>query len=246
MKKAKLKKEKKKRYFSAFLSIVFFGICFFTCYFLNTFNKQITPKLVEIATKNVEKLTYSIFNNYNLISQINENSLNNLLSVQKNKNDEIINVRYNIKQAYEITSQVVNRIKTDFENLQKGNINTEYYDENLSKTLDGFILNIPIGVASNAIYLNNLGPKIPVKIRFIGTMLTNLKTRVQNYGINNALIEVYIELSINNEIMTPVTYRNSELNYEILIGSQIINGTVPTYYGGLYETKSNILNVPIN
>ena len=60
------------------------------------------------------------------------------------------------------------------------------------------------------------------------------------------MIEVYIDVSISHEIITPVTLQTKELKYEILIGAEIINGIVPSLYGGLYETKSNILNIPIN
>ena len=137
-------------------------------------------------------------------------------------------------------------IKNDFNAIENGTLNLDYYDEELSNGTNGFILSMPIGVASNNIYITNLGPKIPVKIKFIGTLLTNLKTRVQNYGINNALIEIYMDISLQHEIITPVTFQTKDLKYEILLSAQIINGTVPSLYGGVYETKSNILNVPIN
>ena len=55
-----------------------------------------------------------------------------------------------------------------------------------------------------------------------------------------------MDISIQHEIITPVTFQTKDLKYEILLSAQIINGTVPSLYGGVYETKSNILNVPIN
>lgn len=247
MKRAKLKNTKKKTLkFSTVFTLVFLLICFFCWYFLNEFNQKITPKLIEVATINIDKLTYNIFNNYTALANMDDELMNSLLTITKNQKDEIINVNYNTKSAYQIANLLAERIKNDYLTLENGNKKSEYYDEELSSMSDGLVLTLPIGLASNKAYLANIGPKIPVKIKFAGTLLTNIKTKIQNYGINNALIELYIDVSITHEIITPVTFQNKELKYEILIGAQVINGSVPSYYGGLYETKSNILNVPIN
>ena len=246
MKKARLQKNKFRVKNSTIILWLFLLICFFCVIIIKNFNQKVTPKLIEIASRNLNKLTYNLFNNYTILTQIDDSILNNILSIHKNKNEEIIHVNYNTKNAYYITNLLASRIKSDFNAIENGKIELDYYDEELSQGLDGIILSMPIGVASNSIYFANLGPRIPVKIKFVGMILTNLKTRIQNYGINNALIEVYVDVSISHEIITPVTFEAKELNYEILIAAEIINGTVPTIYGGAYETKSNILNVPIN
>lgn len=246
MKRAKLKNTyRKKKKKTTMFGLVFLLICFFCGFFLNQFNKKITPKLLEIATKNIEKITYNMFNNYSILAEMDKNALDNILKIQKNKKDEIINVSYDMKKAYNLANTLASKIKKDFQSLENGTQNLEYYDEDLSRLEDGLILTMPIGLASNSAYFANLGPKIPVKIKFVGTLLTNLKTKIQNYGINNILIEVYIDVSLTHEIISPITYRTNDLKYEILIGAEVISGAVPSYYGGLYETKSNILNVPL-
>ena len=56
-----------------------------------------------------------------------------------------------------------------------------------------------------------------------------------------------MDISIQHEIITPAIFQNKRLIiHEILLSAQITNGTVPSLYGGVYEDKSNILNVPIN
>lgn len=247
MRRAKLKSAKSLKIKpTTILSLVLLTICFFCWIFLNQFNKKVTPKLIEIATLNIDKLTYNIFNDYTMMAEMDDELVANLLTITKNQKDEIINISYNTKNAYKIASILAERIKKDYISIENGNKKLEYYDEELSNIEDGLVLTLPIGIVSDKVYLANLGPRIPVKIKFVGTLLTNLKTKVQNYGINNALIELYIDVSITHEIITPVTFQNKELKYEILIGAQVINGAVPSYYGGLFETKSNILNVPIN
>lgn len=246
MKRAKLRNNKTFQMKpSTIIGMIFLLICFFSWYFFNVFNKKITPKLVEVATRNIDKLTYNLFNDYTMISSLDDELLTNVLTLHKNQKNEIINISYNLKNAYTIVNTLASRLKSDYQSIESGDKKIEYYDEELSDMNDGLILSIPVGVASDKIFLTNLGPRIPIKVKFIGTLLTNLKTRVQNYGINNVLIEVYVDVSISHEITTPVTFQNKEMNYEILIGAQVISGEVPSYYGGLYETKSNILNVPL-
>lgn len=246
MKRAKLRNNKTFQMKpSTIIGMIFLLICFFSWYFFTVFNKKITPKLVEVATRNIDKLTYNLFNDYTMISSLDDELLTNVLTLHKNQKNEIINISYNLKNAYTIVNTLASRLKNDYQSIESGDKKIEYYDEELSDMNDGLILSIPVGVASDKIFLTNLGPRIPIKVKFIGTLLTNLKTRVQNYGINNVLIEVYVDVSISHEITTPVTFQNKEMNYEILIGAQVISGEVPSYYGGLYETKSNILNVPL-
>ncbi len=246
MRKVKTKNNKWKPKVSSILTMILLSICFFCYVFLKQISYNVTPKLLEIASKNLEKLTYNLFNNYTIMTQIDDDTINKVLTIHQNAKGEILNVSYDTKNAYKIANLLANRIKNDFNVIENGKLNIEYYDQELSNGLDGFILSMPIGVASNSIYATNLGPRIPIKIKFIGTILTNLKTKIQNYGINNALIEIYVDVSISHEIITPVSFQTKELKYEIMIDAEIINGVVPDLYGGLYETKSNILNVPIS
>jgi len=38
--------------------------------------------------------------------------------------------------------------------------------------------------------LSNLGPKIPVKFDLVGEVIINIETKITNYGINNAMMEI--------------------------------------------------------
>ena len=120
------------------------------------------------------------------------------------------------------------------------------YDKYLSSKLNSIILKIPIGILSDGIYNTNLGPKIPVKIEFMGYVASSVRIKLENYGINNVLISIYIDCYVTNEFIIPFTSKEINHEYNILVASKIIQGVVPEYYGGAMEAKSNILNIPIN
>ena len=103
---------------------------------------------------------------------------------------------------------------------------------------------MPLGLVTDSPFLVNLGPKIPVTIRFIDSVFTNVRTRLTNYGINNAMIEVYLSISISYEVLLPVTKEEHQKNYELLIDSKLIQGQVPEWYNKAFESQSAFFELP--
>jgi len=220
-------------------------ISLITTFLFDVFNRKVTPKLVEVSEQNLNKITYSIIMDYLDDDVLNQEYLDNILIITKNKNQEILTVDFNLEQAYIVLSEITRRLEENINELEKGNIKIDYYDSYLSNGTDGLVLSIPIGVVSNYSYLSNLGPKIPVKIKFVGSLLTNIKTKVTNYGLNNALIELYAYIMITEEITTPVTFKKLSTEYDVLIAAKMINGRVPSFYGDTLDAESNLFNIPI-
>ena len=102
---------------------------------------------------------------------------------------------------------------------------------------------MPLGVVSNSVFFANLGPKIPVYLHFIDSVLTQVKTKVTDYGINNALLEVYLNVTISYEIISPVTETKKTLDYQLLMDSKVIQGRVPNLYPGLFESQTTFFEV---
>ena len=102
------------------------------------------------------------------------------------------------------------------------------------------VLSIPIGNSFSHFYFYNLGPRIPVRINFIDSVLTNLKTKVTNYGLNNALVELFVTIEFKTQIMSPFQMEEITLKYDAVIASMMIEGEVPSFYGGTIERESSI------
>lgn len=221
--------------------ILFLGILFFM-----KFNTKITPKLLNIAEVSIDKLNETILTNYKVKDIYPQVDLESAIVLTKNKKDEIISVDFNLEEVYKSLSIITGYLQKSVEDESVRNEVLKYYNEDLSSTLDSIILSIPMGVASDKIYLANLGPRIPVKISYMGHVASNVRIKLEDYGINNVLISIYIDCFITNSFITPSIEKEIKHEYNILVASKIIQGIVPTYYGGVMEAKSNILNVPIN
>ena len=79
---------------------------------------------------------------------------------------------------------------------------------------------------------------------FLDSVFTNVKTRITDYGINNALLEIYLQVTIYYEIILPVTAHKETLEYELLIDAGLIQGKVPNWYANSFETQSAFLELP--
>lgn len=228
------------------ISIIFFTILFFAVIFFRMFNKKITPNLITIAESSINKLNESILMQYRVSGVYQEVDLDNVIKISKNKNDEIIAIDFQLENAYDALSVITNYLQDNLASEKVRNQILTHYNEDLSSDLDSIILSIPMGVMSDGIYLANLGPRIPVKVNYMGYIGTNIRIKLEDYGINNVLVSLYVDCDITNEFIVPTTKKAINHSYSILIASKIIQGVVPEYYGGSMETKSNILNVPIN
>ena len=215
----KIKRIKRFYYFLITMILIFFcAIFLFTIY-----SKKTSKKIERISKIYFEKEIYNYLNNISRKVIIDD-----ILQIYKNNDGEILYVDYNMTNTYKLLDKVTKNIKDE---LQK----KEY-----------IILKQPFLIGSNNVFLSNLGPMITIKILFIDSLLTNVYSKITNYGMNNALVESYIKISITGKIITPVGKSEKKVNYNMLIASKVINGRIPLYYGGLISTDSNILDIPID
>ena len=232
--------------FKTIFLFLFLCITFLSVFFLVKFNQRVSPKLLQIAETSINKLNETILTNYKVKDIYPQVDLENAIVLTKNSKEEIISVDFNLENVYKALSMITGYLQQSVEDISLRNEILKYYNQDFSSKLDSIVLTIPIGVASNGVYLSNLGPRIPVQIRYMGYVASSVRIKLENYGINNVLISIFIDCFITNEFIIPSLEKEINHEYNILVASKIIQGVVPDYYGGVMEAKSNILNVPIN
>ena len=226
-----------------FLTIILIFIL--TFFLLSCFVKQMNHTLKQISTSEIKRLTNTFITerlNYDLL---NEDNLANILKIEKNEQGQIIYVDFNLDQAYQVLDQVSLLFTKSFKEIENGNASASYLDSSLSHDLGCMVLSVPFGNTFENLYFYNWGPKIPVRIHFVGSVLTNLKTKVTSYGINNALVELFCYAQFKIQIMSPFDVDEYTFEYDAVIASMMIEGRVPSYYGGVIEGSSNIYSKEI-
>jgi hypothetical protein len=56
------------------------------------------------------------------------------------------------------------------------------------------------------------------------------------------LIELYLVVDVDNDIILPSIYKSFGERYEIIVASKIVMGKIPTFYDGMIEESSTILS----
>ena len=226
----------KKRLYIISITMVFA----LTIFFLQIYNEKSSSKITDYAYHIVNKYIYELVSSYFNSDIIAENDWNEIIKTEQNNEGEILLVDFDLKQANRLNAQITKMLDNSL-----NHISSEVYTLPNDVTITpnrGLQFNIPFFFASNWSLLTNLGPKIPVKSEVIGSVKTNIKTNVKNYGINNALVEIYAITTIKVNIITPGLTKEYTLDYDILLDSKLVEGRVPYLYGGTLTNERTVIN----
>ncbi len=197
----------------------------------------LTRRISKYMTKNILNSVYVLVEKENdlalkkafkskMLLEIKDTSF---LNVIKNKNEEIIEVTYDIEKCEQIMNYVTQKMSESIENI----------------TGDGYTMFVPSLSIFDWPLLTNLGPKIPVKIVLTDVAMGNIRTEIREYGINNALLEIYIDIDVK---IAPVLLSQAETKskkYSFLLSSKLITGKVPDLYNGKINRESVLFNLPV-
>lgn len=215
---------------------------------LKWINKRISPILFNYAENEITKLSTIIINRAVNKQLANGMNLDELFHVVQNGNGEIQTIDFNPSIVNRVLNTTTNVILINLKAIEEGNINfIELPDifieeDNLKK---GIIYELPIGTITNNILLSNLGVKVPIKLNIIGSVESNIKTNIKEYGINNALLEVFVQIKVDELVNVPFISKKVTVTTNIPIAIKVVQGIVPKYYGGNLSKESNILSIPI-
>ena len=238
MKKMILKKRKKKKRINKILLLIIILIIT-TQLTLNYINKKISPKLIHYAEQALKKQSRIIITESITEEDLEQFKTENIYEITKNNNNEILTVDVNTIILNKIMKQSTKKIQENLKKLEQGKIN-----ENNEENKNGIVLKIPLSVIHDNFILNNLGPKIPVKLKIIGDMETKINTNIKNYGINSALIELTLDITIKEEAILPLSTKEITVTQTLPLALKLIEGKIPNYYSNGIN-KSEILSIPI-
>ena len=164
---------------------------------------------------------------------------NNLYSIVYNDKNEIININLNVNDVNVYLSDYIKVL-----NKSLNNVNYNYLDNYYSvfKTCNNKYFILPLGVISDNPFVFNLGPRVLLNYDLLNVPTIKIKVQVKNYGLNNALIETYLIVNIDQSILKPVLENSSSYNYSFLISSKIINGRVSNYLGTNFNVESGTIS----
>lgn len=241
------RKRKKKNKIINTIIIIFIFLVLFIIIFINYYSNKSKKVLMAYAESETRKLTILVINKA-ITKQMSDSWANDIFDVVYNDKGEIILIDFNSQNTSKILSTMTSLIELNLRAIEEGKIDMlelpnnslEAYDMDL---LDkGIITYIPFGIATGSSLLYNLGPKIPVKLSLLGDVVTGFSTDVTEYGINNALIKLMIDVKVDTRIILPIISKEITINASIPIAMKVVQGKIPDYYMNGFTSRSNISN----
>lgn len=239
-------KLRKKRHFKKgniiilILILIFIGISK-TFKYINNIASPILMSYAEVEIKRFSNLIV----NKAVSKYMDAASIDELFIIVKD-NNEIKTIDFNPMIVSKLLTTVTEAVHVNLKNIIKGNIDKvdvldDLSDYDIEKLKHGIIFEIPAGVVLKNSLLSNLGPKIPVRLNLNGEVISNIKTNLTNYGINNALMEVSVNIDLNEQVILPFISKKIAYNLNVPVAIKLIQGTVPNYFfNGMTETSPNI------
>ena len=236
----------KRNFFSLKIIAIIIWAIICSIIFIKILSNKIGPIYLDIAEKEVKKLVILVINNSINDEVINEMGNNELFDIVKNNNNEIVLIDYNSMNVNKYLAWVVRTVSNNLDLIENGkynllSFNLEGYDNKLLNK--GIIANIPFGSLLGLNLLSNVGPRVPVKFNLIKDVSGGIDTKINEYGINNAYMEVLVKVNVNVNINLLFLSRTINIECSVPISMKIIQGNIPDFYtGGINSTFGYIEN----
>lgn len=190
--------------------IIIFIVTFFL---IKLFTYKSSSILSGYAKKKSNNIISSIINSsiYNI-----KDSYEDLIIIEKNSNEEVIDLNFNNIKINNILHLTTSNILNSINELEEDS-NMIYY--------------VPLGVIHSLPILINIGPKIPFKIDILGDINNSSDINIKEYGINNVLIEVVLNIKLTIQVILPFVSESVDIDKKIILDSKVLQGNIPNYYG---------------
>lgn len=218
------------------LTIILFFIILFLSFWL--IDRGIRPVLMEIAElKTIEFATRTI---NSAVKSTEDMSFDDLMEIDYDNNGHVSTLGWNSEAVNRALRSATERAEYFLYGMNKGE-QIDIDDPNLEPiefgdsvgdlaAKDPTVVEIPLGQATGNTVLANLGPKIPVHFEIVGSLRSDVTHEVKEFGVNAALFEIYIPVTVNIQIVIPFSTMTREVSTRVFIDSRVIMGDVPEFY----------------
>jgi sporulation protein YunB len=200
-----------------------------TAYSLWLINAIIEPTLVRIAETKTRQIAEHAIHDAVSKKIAEKLDMKELIIIHEKKSDETA--------TYSFNSQIYNRLISDatvyIQQYLDGNVEVESEDGipvNQNPDGKGLVYHIPLGLITNNALISHLGPEVPVRFELIGSVNSEISTKYKEIGINNAYLEIYMDILVKINVIIPSISKDMEIENSVKIGDLFIEGKVPQFY----------------
>ena len=214
---------------------IFFLSIILALLFIKFIGNKYGKVLISYGGTDAKRIVTLIVNNA-IIFNKNDDFINDIFIIERDANNNIKNLDLNVLKSNKLLDSINEKITNDLVNISNGNIyNTSVNIKSISDIdynnfKNGFVNTISFGTLMGNGLISNVGPKIPIKVILIGDVNSTISSNVKDYGINNALIEVKVNVNVSVLVSVLLNSKKVNVNISRVIAMKIIQGDIPNYY----------------
>lgn len=215
-------------------------------------DKGIRPTLMAVANeKTVEFATRTI---NSAVKSTEHMSFDDLVDIQFDHNGNVATLGWNSEMVNRTLRNATERAEYFLYGMNKGE-QIDIDDPDLQPiefgdsvndlaAKDPTVVEIPLGQATGNAILANLGPKIPVHFEIIGSLQSDVVHEIKEFGVNAALVEIYIPIDVSIQIIVPFATDIAEVSTRVFVDSRVIMGDVPNFYNAGSTNDGPSISIP--
>ena len=174
--------------------------------------KTVKPAIIEASVVTVRSLGTNIINNSAKSALTLGVNYDDMFTVEKDSGGKIKAVKSNALALNTILRQIAEIAQKDLDKMGTQDIT------------------LPLGTISGLVLLTGFGPDVTIKITPIGAVQCEYISIFESAGINQTLHRLYINVTANIKIITPVDDAQTTVGTEFLLCEHMIIGEVPETY----------------
>lgn len=241
------KRKRRLNHFAFFLVSFVVTVVLFL-YFLNS---RLMPTYLDYAEVQTYKIASHVVSKAINARTSSVLDVNEIIEDLPTESDYMLTTKFNTEIINQVRAETTALVKEHLEMAENGDLsqlpeleNVEYNVSEIQQG-DGIVFFVPIAQALNLPILGNLGPKVPIRFHIIGNVSSDVSTKITEFGINNALVEVNINLKVNVQIIIPFASRTATVEQTIPVAIGLTRSQVPNIYTSGGEGTQPSIEVPV-
>lgn len=197
-------------------------------------NKKVNTILKQYIDVEVERFANNMVTK-TIHEKITDIDASEYLIINKNTSGDIEKISYDTKALNNLKNNITKEVQQSLTNLDNGDVSEYFIPKRIKygrfkKIKNGIICDITMGSINNTSIFANIGPAIPLKLTFNNQINSDIDIKIKEYGINNVMMEVYLIITIKEQIIMPLSSERKDITVREPISVDIIRGEIPKYY----------------
>ena len=193
-------------------------------------NEKITPTIMDYSISEMKRVVSVIINRSVNSDILDKSSIDKLFVANRNTSGEVVTVTLDSVIVNRITDNISDACEDNLRLVEEGQFSKLKKKFNIGE--EYFL--VPSGIIFNNTFLSNIGPKIPISLKMVGNVTSGITTEVKEYGINNSLITISVEIMVEVMVILPFSSDYVSITNYVPIAIKLIQGKVPEFYGGSF------------